>query len=67
MGFSDRVDMFYEIPLAQYRSLSNVSGVPAGTDAIGMGDIDLNYYGDRKLRAGPLVKEVKRAVRGYSG
>jgi len=35
--------MFYEIPLAQYRDLSNVAGVPAGTDAIGMGDIDLKF------------------------
>ena len=43
MGFSDRVGMFYEIPLAQYRDLSDVAGVPAGTDAIGMGDIDIKF------------------------
>jgi len=41
--FSDRVGMFYEVPLAQYRDLSDVPGVPAGTDAIGMGDIDLKF------------------------
>jgi len=35
--------MFYELPLAQYRDLSDVPGVPAGTDAIGMGDIDLKF------------------------
>lgn len=43
MRFSDRVGMFYEIPLAQYRDLSDVADVPAGTDAIGMGDIDLKF------------------------
>ena len=43
MRFSDRVGMFYELPLAQYRDLSDVPGVPAGTDAIGMGDIDLKF------------------------
>ena len=43
MRFSDRVGMFYEIPLAQYRDLSDVPGVPAGTDATGMGDIDLKF------------------------
>ena len=43
MRFSDRVGMFYEVPLAQYRDLSDVPGVPAGTDAIGMGDIDLKF------------------------
>jgi hypothetical protein len=35
--FNDRVGMFYELPLAQYRDLSDVPGVPAGTDAIGLG------------------------------
>jgi len=43
MGFSERVGMFYEIPLAQYRDLSDVSGFAPGTDAIGMGDIDLKF------------------------
>jgi hypothetical protein len=43
MRFSDRVGMFYELPLAQYRDFSDVPGVPAGTDAIGMGDIDLKF------------------------
>ena len=41
--FNDRVGMFYELPLAQYRDFSDVSGVPPGTDAIGMGDIDLKF------------------------
>ena len=43
LRFSDRVGMFYEIPLAQYRDLSDVPGVPSGTDAIGMGDIDIKF------------------------
>ncbi len=41
--FSKRVGMFYELPLAQYRDLSDVPGVPAGTDAIGLGDIDIKF------------------------
>jgi hypothetical protein len=41
--FNDRLGMFYEFPLAQYRDFSDVPGVPAGTDAIGMGDIDLKF------------------------
>jgi len=45
MRFNDRVGMFYEAPLAQYRDLSGVSGLPPGvdSDAIGMGDIDLKF------------------------
>jgi hypothetical protein len=43
MRFSDRLGMFYEIPLAQYRDLSDVPGFAPGTDAIGMGDIDLKF------------------------
>lgn len=43
IGFSPRVGMFYEVPLAQYRDLSDIPGVPQGTDAIGMGDIDLKF------------------------
>ncbi len=43
LGFSPRVGMFYELPLAQYRDFSDVPGVPPGTDTIGMGDIDLKF------------------------
>jgi hypothetical protein len=43
LRFNDRVGAFFEVPLAQYRDFSDVSGVPAGTDAIGMGDIDLKF------------------------
>ena len=41
--FSRRLGMFFEIPIAQYRDFSNVPGFPAGTDAIGIGDIDLKF------------------------
>jgi len=45
LRFSDRVGMFFEAPLAQYRDLSGISGFPPGadSDAIGMGDIDLKF------------------------
>jgi hypothetical protein len=42
-GFSDRVGMFYELPLAQYRDFSDVPGFASGDDAIGMGDMDLKF------------------------
>jgi len=43
MRFSDRVGMFYEVPLAQKRDFSGIPGVPSGTDAVGMGDIDIKF------------------------
>jgi hypothetical protein len=45
IGFSPRVGMFYEVPLAQYRDFNDVSGYPpsADHDPIGMGDIDLKF------------------------
>jgi hypothetical protein len=42
-GFSPRVGMFYELPLAQYRDFSDIPGVAPGTDAIGLGDMDLKF------------------------
>jgi len=41
--FSDRMGMFYELPLAQYRDFSDVAGAPPDADAIGLGDIDLKF------------------------
>ena len=41
--FSRRLGMFFEVPLAQYRDFSDIVGVPSGTDAIGIGDIDLKF------------------------
>jgi len=43
MRFSDRVGMFYEVPIAQKRDFSDIPGVPSGTDAVGMGDIDMKF------------------------
>jgi len=43
MRFNDRVGMFYEIPVAQYRDFSGIPGVDSGTDAMGMGDVDLKF------------------------
>jgi hypothetical protein len=39
--FSRRLGMFFEVPIAQYRDFSDISGIPSGTDAIGVGDMDL--------------------------
>jgi hypothetical protein len=41
--FLSKLGMFYEVPLAQYRDFSDVPGVPQGTDAIGVGDMDLKF------------------------
>jgi len=41
--FSRRLGMFFEVPIAQYRDFSDVPGFPPGTDAIGIGDIDLKF------------------------
>lgn len=45
IGFSDVVGVLYELPLARYRDLSDVSGLPAGvpTDAIGVGDMSIKF------------------------
>jgi|GEM_PF-1587336 hypothetical protein len=43
MRFNDRVGMFYEAPLAMKNDFSDIAGVPSGTDAVGMGDIDLKF------------------------
>jgi hypothetical protein len=44
-GFNERLGMFYELPLAQYRDFSDVKGLPADAekDAIGVGDMDLKF------------------------
>ena len=43
MRFSDRLGMFFEAPLAKKVNLSGIEGVPSGTDAVGLGDIDLKF------------------------
>ena len=46
VGFNERVGMFFEVPLAQYRDFSGIEGgLPAGAtpDAIGIGDTSLKF------------------------
>jgi hypothetical protein len=59
--FSPRVGMFYEVPLAQYRDFSDVPGFPPGTDAIGMGDIDLKFLLKPKALEFAYGKEGKKS------
>jgi len=60
--FSDRLGMFYEFPLAQYRDFSDVPGVPAGTDAIGLGDIDLKFLWRPEALEFSYGKEGKKSA-----
>jgi len=61
-GFSPRVGMFYEVPLAQYRDFSDVSGFPPGadSDAIGMGDMNLKFLYKPKALEFTYGKEGKK-------
>jgi hypothetical protein len=45
VGFSSRVGMFYEVPLAQRRDFSGISGFPSGMEstALGVGDTSLKF------------------------
>ena len=63
IGFSPRVGMFYELPLAQYRDFSDVPGLPPGadSDAIGMGDIDLKFLIRPKALDFSFGKEGKKS------
>jgi hypothetical protein len=62
LGFSPRVGMFYEVPLAQYRDFSDVPGSSPGTDAIGMGDIDLKFLLKPKALEFTYGKEGKMSA-----
>jgi len=65
MRFNDRVGMFYEAPLAMKTDLSDIPGVPSGTDEVGMGDIDLKFlwrpefgdwtYGEEGTKSGSVM------------
>jgi hypothetical protein len=46
--FSRTLGVFIEVPLARYRDFSDVAGVPAGSDAIGIGDVDLKFLWNPK-------------------
>ena len=45
VGFTPRLGMFYEVPVAQYRDCDDVSGFPSGTDANSLGDANLKFIG----------------------
>ncbi len=52
IGFSPQVGMFYEVPLAQYRDFSDISGFPPDVEstALGLGDIDVKFlYNPKSL------------------
>jgi hypothetical protein len=61
IGFSSRVGMFFEVPLAQYRDFSDMPGFPPGAEnrAIGMGDIDLKFLWRPKSTEFSYGKEGK--------
>ena len=64
LAFSPVVGMFYELPLAQYRDFSDVSGAPL-SDSIGIGDVSIKFlarpkaldfhYGKEGKKSGSLV------------
>jgi len=64
LGFSPRVGMFYEVPLAQHRDFSDVSGFPPGADSkmIGMGDIDLKFLLKPKALEFTYGKDGKKSA-----
>jgi len=41
--FTPSLGMFFEVPVAQHRDFSDIPGVPSGTTATGIGDIDLKF------------------------
>ena len=63
-GFRPRVGMYNEVPLAQYRDFSDVSGFPTGTDSdeIGMGDIDLKFLIKPKALEFTYGKDGKKSA-----
>jgi hypothetical protein len=61
-GFNDRLGMFYEFPLAQYRDFSDIPGVAPGTDAIGLGDMDLKFLWRPETLEFSYGKEGKKSA-----
>ena len=51
IAFSDYVGVFFELPVAQYRDFSKMSGLPddAPSSAIGMGDVSLKFLARPKF------------------
>ena len=50
IAFSDYIGLFYELPVAQFRDFSEMSGLPqdAPTSAIGVGDVSLKFLARTK-------------------
>ena len=59
--FSPELGMFFEVPIAQYRDFSDIAGVPSGTDAIGVGDIDLKFLWNPKALGFNYGKDGKKS------
>jgi hypothetical protein len=59
--FSRRLGMFFEVPIAQYRDFTDVPGIPAGTDAIGIGDIDLKFLWNPEALAFTYGKDGEKS------
>jgi hypothetical protein len=59
--FNPELGMFVELPIAQYRDFSDMEGVAAGTDAIGVGDIDLKFLWNPKSLGFNYGKDGKKS------
>jgi len=59
--FTPRLGMFFEVPVAQYRDFSDVPGFPAGTDAIGLGDISLKFLHNPEALGFTYGKDGKKS------
>jgi hypothetical protein len=59
--FTPRLGLFFEVPLYQYRDFSDVPGIPAGTDAIGMGDISLKFIHNPEALGFTYGKDGKKS------
>jgi len=59
--FSPRLGLFFEVPVAQYVDFSDVPGIPAGTDAIGLGDISLKFIHNPEALGFTFGKEGKKS------
>ena len=40
------LSVFYEVPVAQHRDFDDASGLPPGSDAIGLGDANVKFIGN---------------------
>ena len=59
--FTPELGMFLEVPIAQYRDFSDIEGVPSGTDAIGVGDVDLKFLWNPKALGFNYGKDGKKS------